>query len=253
MSRVLLVDDEKNVLKTLSIGLRRYKYIVRQARSGPEALKIMEEDPCDILVSDVRMRPMDGYKLASHFRHNFPEVGIVLMSAFGFKDELAARLESLDCPQLVKPFTVPDLIRVLREEEERGYRGVKNGSFPREKKRCLFVGGENDFSDVCQIGKDVGCDIDCIQYGDYLLKRIKKVDYDIFLIDGDILDDKRWKILNAIDQQGPGKPVILLVRKNGDKSYLSTPYLSMGVLDRETFFKDRFSAVRSLKKCLEDT
>ena len=55
MTSVLLVDDEKNVLTSLSIGLRRHDYTVRQAQSGIEALRIMEKSPCDIVVSDVRM------------------------------------------------------------------------------------------------------------------------------------------------------------------------------------------------------
>ena len=68
MSRVLIVDDEKNVLKTLSIGLRRYKYLVEQAQNGPDALTILDRESCDFVVSDIRMSPMDGYTLASEIQ-----------------------------------------------------------------------------------------------------------------------------------------------------------------------------------------
>ena len=63
MTQVLLVDDEKNVLTTFSIGLRRHSFKVRQAQSGKQALQILDECPCDVLVSDVRMHPMSGINI----------------------------------------------------------------------------------------------------------------------------------------------------------------------------------------------
>jgi DNA-binding NtrC family response regulator len=119
MTQVLIVDDEKNILTTLSIGLRRHAFDVKQAQSGPEALRIMEEQPCDIVISDVRMRPMDGYALASRLREKFPWVSIVLMSAYGFGDEFYEGDEGLMYPRLTKPFTVAELVTVIREEQEK--------------------------------------------------------------------------------------------------------------------------------------
>ena len=119
MTQVLLVDDEKNILATLSIGLRRHAFDVKQAQSGFEAIRIMEEEPCDIVVSDVRMRPMDGYALAYRLRKKFPWVSIVLMSAYGFGDEFCEQEDGLLYPQLTKPFTVAELVAVIREERER--------------------------------------------------------------------------------------------------------------------------------------
>lgn len=120
MSRVLLVDDERNVLKTLSIGLQRHKYTVLKAQNGAEALRIMEEDPCEIVVSDVRMSPMDGYTLTSRIHKKYPWVSIVLMSAYGFEEKQAEQEERLVCPRLTKPFTISELVRVLRDEEKKG-------------------------------------------------------------------------------------------------------------------------------------
>lgn len=116
MSQVLLVDDEKNVLKSLSIGLKRYKYSVSQARSGLEALRIMKENPCDIVVTDIRMFPMDGYTFAARVRKKYPWVSIVLMSAYGFDKEQSDSEKRLVCHRLTKPFPISELVRVLRGE-----------------------------------------------------------------------------------------------------------------------------------------
>ena len=117
MSRILLVDDEKNVLKSLSIGLRRYDYSVSQAKNGMEALRVLEESPCDIVVSDVRMSPMDGYALAARVKERYPGTSIVLMSAYGFEEEMDESDGGLINHCLTKPFAITDLVQILREEE----------------------------------------------------------------------------------------------------------------------------------------
>lgn len=122
MSRILLVDDEKNVLKSLSIGLRRYDYSVSQAKNGTEALRVLEENPCDIVISDVRMSPMDGYALAARVREKYPGTSIVLMSAYGFEEETDENGGDLVNHRLTKPFAITDLVQILREEE------MKNGT-----------------------------------------------------------------------------------------------------------------------------
>ena len=118
MFRVLVVDDEKNVLTTLSIGLKRHDYLVSQAKSGPEALKLLEEQPFDFVVSDIRMLPMDGYTLASLIRNRHPQIGIVLMSAYAF-EEKEERLKALGLPWLTKPFEVTDLVGILEDEKNK--------------------------------------------------------------------------------------------------------------------------------------
>jgi two-component system, response regulator FlrC len=118
MFRVLVVDDEKNVLTTLSIGLKRHDYVVSQAKSGPEALKLLEEQPFDFVVSDIRMLPMDGYTLAALIRNRHPHIGIVLMSAYAF-EEREERLKALGLPWLTKPFDVTDLVGIIEDEKNK--------------------------------------------------------------------------------------------------------------------------------------
>ena len=251
MSRILLVDDEKNVLTTLSIGLRRHKFTVRQAQSGPEALKIMKKYPCDIVVSDIRMRPMDGYILASRLRENYPDVGIVLMSAYGFRDGSDGRIESLDCPQLIKPFTVRELVRVLREEEQRGKEGKDKSHISSKNRRFLFFGEKEKAVEIHKTMETAGFLGECLDSQRALEEKMKNVVYDFFLIDVNYLDGQKWKILNVIDQQEPGKPVFLLAKKRGDKQCFSTADLAVTVLDRDMFFQNPAWAVEALKKNLD--
>ncbi len=117
MSQVLIVDDEKNVLRTLSIGLQRSNFTVREARSGEEALKMMDKEPCEIVVSDIRMSPMNGYTMVSRIRDKYPQVRIILISAYGFDDEEPEKKKLYQYPRLTKPFTVAELVRVISDEQ----------------------------------------------------------------------------------------------------------------------------------------
>ncbi len=119
MSKVLIVDDEKNILKTLSIGLKRHQYDVMEALNGHEALDIMQNSPCDFVVSDIRMAPMDGYTLASRLHAQYPKVNIILISAYDFEDEKFKTKEIICYPKLIKPFSIPELVKVIQREEKK--------------------------------------------------------------------------------------------------------------------------------------
>ena len=61
--RVLLVDDEASILRSLKRLLRREPYEVSTAGSGAEALKVMEQGPANLVISDQRMSGMTGTEL----------------------------------------------------------------------------------------------------------------------------------------------------------------------------------------------
>src|SRR5580704_191396 len=75
MNRVLLVDDEPNVVQGLTRMMRsvRDEYETRYALSGTEALKIMAEWPADVVVSDMRMPGMNGVELLNKIAADYPE------------------------------------------------------------------------------------------------------------------------------------------------------------------------------------
>jgi len=238
MSQVLLVDDEKNVLTTLSIGLRRYEYEVRKAQSGPEALRIMEKDPCEIVVSDIRMSPMDGYTLASQIREKYPGVNIILMSAYGFKEDESCNQGTPEYPCLTKPFSITELISVLRKVEKK------------EKRRVLVLGDRGEGEKIREILGKVGFLVEVLESDSEAGKQMENIFCDLFLIDVDFLGSQLWEILNRIERFRPGKPVVLLTKNSGERDYFTAPDVAVTVLDREMFFNDKVRTVEFLKKSM---
>ncbi len=112
MRRILFVDDEPNILEGLQRMLRpqRQCWEMTFAPSGAAALKVLEERPFDVIVSDMRMPEMDGAALLTHVRDRFP--GVVRMVLSGHTS-LGSALRAVPVAHqfLVKPCD-PSLLRV---------------------------------------------------------------------------------------------------------------------------------------------
>ena len=113
--RLLVVDDEPNLLRAVAVCLRAEGYEVATARSGAEALVRVAESVPDLVVSDIRMPGMDGFQLARQLRTN-PRTSLVPVVFLTAKDERADRLAGLRAgvdAYLTKPFEPDELVVVI--------------------------------------------------------------------------------------------------------------------------------------------
>ena len=113
--RLLVVDDEPNLLRAVAACLKAEDYEVRTARSGHEALLQLAESVPDLIISDIRMPGMDGYKLARQLRGS-PRTALVPIVFLTAKDETADRIEGFRAgidAYLTKPFEPDELIAVV--------------------------------------------------------------------------------------------------------------------------------------------
>jgi two-component system response regulator PilR (NtrC family) len=119
VAELLIVDDEPSYRKILKLLFEAEGHSVRTAENGKDALQQMEELPCDLIVSDVRMPDMDGIELLAAARETFPEICVVLMTAFGTIDTAreAFRLGADDFIQ--KPFQNDELRLIVQRALER--------------------------------------------------------------------------------------------------------------------------------------
>lgn len=88
MKTILFVDDQKNILDGLRRMLRsmRDEWEMLFAESGREALSILKEKPCDVLVSDMRMPEMNGEQLLSQVAEHYPQVVRIVLSGDADKE-----------------------------------------------------------------------------------------------------------------------------------------------------------------------
>ena len=81
--KVLVVDDEVEMLTLLRNYLTREGYAVPTAPSAETALQLLEDHDFDVVLTDLRMRGMDGLALVRELHTTRPETQVILMTAFG--------------------------------------------------------------------------------------------------------------------------------------------------------------------------
>ena len=115
-NRVLLVDDDPQVLGTLKLQLRREPFDILTAESGEEALQALQENEVAVIVSDYRMPGMNGAEVLSRAMEISPDtVRIMLTGSADFQTVLEAINEAHTSRFLMKPWKLSILREVLRD------------------------------------------------------------------------------------------------------------------------------------------
>ncbi|WP_224798054.1 MULTISPECIES: response regulator [Idiomarina] len=83
-----MVDDEENVLKSLQRLLRRDGYHIFTASNAEEAFNILAHEPVDVVISDQRMRNMQGLEFLSNVRNMYPDAARIVLTAYRNEDAL---------------------------------------------------------------------------------------------------------------------------------------------------------------------
>ena len=101
---VLVVEDDANLREAVCDTLELAGQSVISASGGDEALKLLESRAVALVVSDVRMMPMDGIRLLKEIRSRYPHLPVVLMTAYADVDRAVEAMRSGACDFLLKPF-----------------------------------------------------------------------------------------------------------------------------------------------------
>jgi DNA-binding NtrC family response regulator len=116
--RVLLVDDDHTILKSLGDALGDIGLTVERAASAEEALSRLAAVRPDAIVSDIRMPGMDGIELLSLVRERLPDVDVVLMTAYDDMPTVVRAMREGAFDFLVKPIDLLELEHVVRRALE---------------------------------------------------------------------------------------------------------------------------------------
>ena len=68
MFKILVVEDDKNLRKLITTYLKKNEFIAYEATNGEEALKIIDKEYIDLIISDIMMDKIDGYELTKSLR-----------------------------------------------------------------------------------------------------------------------------------------------------------------------------------------
>ncbi len=112
--KLLFVDDEEAILKSLTRGFLFSEYEVFSVTSGMEALAIMEKEKVDLILSDMRMPNMDGYQLLKQVKEKYPKVIRVILSGYADRDEIVKAVQhNIAKLYIYKPWENEELIHIF--------------------------------------------------------------------------------------------------------------------------------------------
>ena len=87
--KILVVDDEKNILKLYEAELQDEGYDVVTANSGKEAIEKFHQEEFDLVTLDIMMPGMDGIQVLRQLKQEKPHVPVIMVTAYDYRDDFS--------------------------------------------------------------------------------------------------------------------------------------------------------------------
>lgn len=114
-AKIIVVEDDVALKEALTDTLEMAGYQVCSAVDGEMALELLQQEPVHLLLSDVQMRPMNGLQLLQRVKSLYPELPVLLMTAYGSIEKAVAAIRDGAVDYLVKPFEAEVLVQKISE------------------------------------------------------------------------------------------------------------------------------------------
>lgn len=116
MARILVVDDEPSIVEMLNTLLKTDGHDVVRAVGGVKAKEILEQEDSghfDLMISDIRMNPVNGMDLLRFVREHHPSTSVIMLTAYGQVETAIEAMELGAFDYIAKPFKVDKLLGTI--------------------------------------------------------------------------------------------------------------------------------------------
>lgn len=114
MRRVLVVEDEQSIRDLIALNLKMADWEVLEADSAEKGLSLLKSSSgCDLALLDVMLPGMNGFSLCENIRRDYPDMGIIILSAKGQEADKVKGLSIGADDYMTKPFSVNELVARL--------------------------------------------------------------------------------------------------------------------------------------------
>ncbi len=121
-TKILLADDELIARENLSLVFEREGFIVTAVSNGLEALAAMEQDPADVVVTDLKMKGMDGLQLLEELRRHWPDTGVIMLTGYATVKTAVTAMRTGADQYLSKPVNLTKLREYVFDLLQRNHR-----------------------------------------------------------------------------------------------------------------------------------
>jgi len=125
--RILFIDDETAFLDTIIKRMKKRGFNPKRASSGSDGLAILEKEPIDVIVSDIRMPGMDGIDLLGEVKRRYPKTEVILLTGHATSQDGVLGIKEGAFDYLSKPIELDHMVskirqafdKILRDEEKK--------------------------------------------------------------------------------------------------------------------------------------
>jgi DNA-binding NtrC family response regulator len=117
-ARILIVDDDPLVPKTLRILLRKHGHEVEAAAGATEALRMLEARPVELVISDINMPGGDGFQVLQHVKRTHPDTEVILITGYGTIENAVRGMREGAFDYVTKPVLDDEIIVVVERALE---------------------------------------------------------------------------------------------------------------------------------------
>lgn len=121
--RILLVDDEESIRKTVGLSLTKAGYDVREAEDGGKAIEVLNsgDNPMmvDVIICDIRMPKINGVEAIAYFRTQYPSTPVIVLTGYPDPDLSSSLMKDGVVEYLVKPVERQKLIGTVKNAMEK--------------------------------------------------------------------------------------------------------------------------------------
>jgi DNA-binding NtrC family response regulator len=116
---ILIIDDEKIALRNLEHVMKKEGYMVVSTQSGQNALKLLEEQSFDVVLTDLRMEKVDGMQILKRCHELYPDTEVIMITGFATLETAVETMKHGAFYYISKPFKLDEVRKVVKEAVEK--------------------------------------------------------------------------------------------------------------------------------------
>jgi DNA-binding NtrC family response regulator len=118
-ARILLVDDEKVALRNLEHVLGKQGHAITATQSGSHALELLEAQPFDLVLTDLKMEKIDGMQILRRCKAHHPDVEVIMITGYATLESAVAAMKEGAFHYIAKPFRLDEVRQTVGEALEK--------------------------------------------------------------------------------------------------------------------------------------
>jgi DNA-binding NtrC family response regulator len=118
-TKLLIIDDERVALRNLEHVMKKEGYDVTGTQSGANALKLLEEQHFDVVLTDLRMEKVDGMEILKRCRELYPDTEVIMITGFATLESGVDAMKHGAFYYIAKPFKLDEVRKVVKEAVEK--------------------------------------------------------------------------------------------------------------------------------------